>query len=235
MRSEDGRFGDDLDLRVRADLPPPPAGPELTAALGALAPVRTRVPLRALLVLIGVQVVCAAVVLGSLGQLRPDIHALPLPWVVAMGLLFAVAGPFLLARATLPAPGQVLPDPARAGRSALAVAFGLVLLGLFATVDADGVTAVPSSFFGAWWHCTKFALRLTLPVLLGGAVLLRHLHPIGAPQIGAAIGAAGGAWAGFVLHLVCPLGGGAHVGLAHGGAAVVGAALGAGVLAGLLR
>src|SRR6185369_4485628 len=99
----------------------------------------TRVPLRALSILIGVQLACAALVLGPLGHLRPDIGALPLPWLLAVGALFAAAGPFLLARATLPGRGQVLPDATRAGRSTIAVAFGLVLVGLCATVDADGV------------------------------------------------------------------------------------------------
>jgi hypothetical protein len=232
---DDGGTSDDFGRAVRADLPPPPASRALTAAVAQMAPVRTRVPLRTLVILVAVQLACAALVFGPLGHLRPDIHALPLPWVLAMGALLAAAGPFLLARATLPARGQVLPDPTRAGRSAIAVAFGLVLVGLVATVDADGVTRVPPSFWSGWWHCTKFALRITAPVLLAGAVLLRHLHPMGAPQIAAAVGAAGGAWAAFILHLVCPFGGGAHVGLAHGGAAVIGGALGALVLARLLR
>src|SRR4051812_29578883 len=120
---DDGRSPDDFGLAVPAQLPPPPAGRALTTAVAALAPVRTRSPVRALLVLIAVQLACAAVVLGQLGHLRKDIHALPLPWVVAMAALFATASPYLLARACLPARGQVLPDPERAGRSAIAVAF----------------------------------------------------------------------------------------------------------------
>jgi hypothetical protein len=231
----DGGSPAEIDRALPADLSPPPAGPALTAALTQLAPVRTRVPGRAWLLLVGVQLACAALVLLQLGHLRRDLHALPLAWVIAMGLVWAAAGPFLLGRAIVPSRGQVLPDGARAGRTAIAVALLLVLLGLVATVDAAGVTRIPARFAGAWWHCTSFALRITLPVIIAGALVLRHLHPVGAPGIAAAVGAAGGAWAGFVLHLICPFGGAAHVGLAHGGAAVVGAALGTLGLARILR
>ena len=223
---QDGPGPDHLNLALGADVTPPPAGPALTAALAQLQPVRTRVPLRGFLLLLALLLACAAVTFTQLGP-RRDLSALPLVWFLAMGVIWISAGPYLLARAVLPARGAVLPDAARAGRNALVVAAGLVVLGLVATVDAEGVTRVPSSFVSGWWHCTKFALRISLPVMLAAALLLRHLHPMGAVQIGAAIGAAGGAWAGFVLHVICPLGGAAHVGFAHGGAAVTGAGLGA--------
>jgi hypothetical protein len=221
-----GPPADDSLVSLDAELPPPPAGPALTAALRDLPPVRTRVPVRAFVLLLAVLLICAAVTFSQLGT-RHDLGALPLAWVLAMGVIWFAAGPFVLARAVLPARGNVLPDAARAGRTAIVVAAGLVLLGLIATVDAAGVTRFPSTFLRGWWHCTTFALRITVPLLLGAAVVLRHLHPMGGGQIGAAVGAAGGAWAGFVLHLICPLGGGAHVGFAHGGAAVMGAGLGA--------
>ena len=236
-RSEHPDDPDDRPSTVASlpqELPPPPAGPALTAALTTLTPVRTRVPARAFWLLLAVAGLTVGLALLQFG-VRRDLAALPLAWVVVLGGLWAAAGPWLLARAVLPQPGQVLPDATRAGRSAVAVAAGLVLLGLLATVDAAGVTRVPTTFWGGWWHCTKFALRITLPVLLAAAVLLRHLHPMGSGKIAGALGAAGGAVAGALLHFICPLGGGAHVGLAHGGAAVVGGVIGALLLSRLLR
>ena len=223
---------------IEAQLPPPPVSPALSAALAALAPVRTRVPARAFAIVLAVGLVSVLAAVLQFGP-RSDLGALPPAWVIGMGLVWAIGGPFLVARATLPRAGSVLPDAGRAGRSAVAVALGLVFLGLVATVDAPGATEVPATFAGGFWHCAVFALRITLPVLLVGAFVLRRLHPMGAGRLAAAIGAAGGAWAGFVLHVICPLGGGAHVGLAHGGAALIGAGvggiLGATVLGRLLR
>jgi hypothetical protein len=217
-----------------SELPPPPPGGALAAALDDLHPVRTRVPGRSFVVVLAVSLVSAAIAVALAG-VRPDARALPLWWLLGMGGLWALAGPFLLARAILPPAGQVLPDAARAARSAAVIATALILLGLFGSVDAPGVTAHASSFLGGFWHCTKTTLRIVLPVLLAGGLVLRHLHPMGAGRIAAALGAAGGAWAGLVLHVICALGGGAHVGLAHGGATVIGAAMGAVVLGRLLR
>jgi hypothetical protein len=216
-----------------AELPPPPPGAALKAALAELGPVRTRVPGRSFVAVLAVGLVSAGIAIGFAG-LRPDARALPLWWVVGMGALWAVAAPLLLARSIMPRPGQVLPDADRAGRSALVVALAMVLLGLFASRDAPGVSlSVP---FGAgYWHCTKTALRITVPVLLAAGLVLRHLHPMGAGRLGAALGAAGGACAGFALHVLCPVAGGAHAGLAHGGATVIGAILGAAVLGRFLR
>jgi hypothetical protein len=216
-----------------SELPPPPMGSALAAALTNLGPVRTRVPGRAFVVVVMVGLVAAAIGVGVAG-LRPDARGLPLWWLLGMGALWAVAAPFLMARAILPPPGSVLPDAVRAARSAAAVAIGMIVLGLFGSVDAPGVS-VHASFLGGFWHCTKTTLRITLPVLLAGGLLLRHVHPMGAGRIAAALGAAGGAWAGLVLHVVCPVAGGAHVGLAHGGATVIGGVLGGLVLGRFLR
>lgn len=226
----------DLDpmARLQAQVPPPPVGAALEAALAGIVPVRTRVPARAFAILVAF---ASALALWPILQAGPrqDLAALPMAWVLAMGAAFALTGPFLLARAVLPAKGSVLPEASRAGRTAIVVAVGLVLLGLVGTIDAPGVTVHPSSFLAGYWHCTRTALCITLPVLVVGALVLRHLHPMGGARIAAAIGAAGGAWAAFVLHIICPMGGGAHVGLAHGGAAVLGAALGALLFGRLLR
>lgn len=225
---------DDHLTRQLGELAPPPMSPALAGAAASAAPVRTRVPVRSFAFVAAVALLLAVGVVAFLG-LRRDAAALPLPWLVGFGAVFALAGPFLLARAILPPAGQVLPSPARAGRSALVVAVGLVVLGLVATIDAPGVTVQPRSFTQGFLHCAGISLPLILPILLAGALVLRRVYPMGAGQVAAGIGAAAGAWAGLVLHLICPIGGPAHVGFAHGGAATIGAAVGALLLTRVLR
>jgi hypothetical protein len=197
-------------------------------------PVRTRVPLRtALLVLAAGAVVPVLRLLSR--PLRPDLpHLAPL-WVVVVAAAWASAAAVALARAVIPPRGEVLPNPARAARAALLASASLIGLGLLGSVQVPGETLRPPSFALGWWHCTRFGLAVTGPMLVVGALALRRLHPLGGTAIGAAVGAAGGALAGLTLHFVCGYGGGAHVGLAHGGGVAVGALLGALLLGPLVR
>ena len=57
-----------------------------------------------------------------------------------------------------------------------------------------------------------FSLKLGLPLLVAGGLLLRRLFPMGGVRVAAALGALGGATAGLTLHFTCPIGGGLHVG-----------------------
>ena len=121
--------------------------------------------------------------------------------------------------------------PSRAARVAVLAALTLVLTGLLFTVDAPGVTILPETrwagFLPLWWHCVSFSLKATVPMLLVAAIALRRMTVVNLSYLGAAVGAAGGALSGLTLHGLCPYGGAAHVGLAHGGGVVIGAALGA--------
>ncbi len=221
---------------VDADLPP--AGPALLAEMAALRPVRTRVPARtALLLVLAAAAAALATVLGV--GLRRDLPALPRGWVIAAAAVWAAGVLLALLAATLPRRAEVLPDTGRAGRVAVLVAAALLVLGLFATVNAPGVTIIPAATFGAfaarWWHCTRLGLALALPLLLLGGLLSRRIFPVGAARIAAALGAAGGAAAGLALHFVCPIGGGLHVGLAHAGVVSLAAGLGALLLPRVLR
>jgi hypothetical protein len=211
---------------VEASLPAPPPGPALLGALADLAPVRARVPRRALAAILAVGIVYPASVLVLNGP-RRDLPFLPVAWVATMALLWAAGVLLPLGSAVLPRRGEVLPSAARAGGAALAAAVVLLAAGLFATMDAPGKTVVPASSSRAILHCLKFGVAVTAPVLLVGAFALRSLHPIGAARVAAAVGAAGGALGGLTLHFLCPLGGGLHVGLAHAGSVVVGALAGA--------
>jgi hypothetical protein len=212
---------------------PPPPNSALMAAVSAMGPVRTRVPWRALVVVLAAGLVwpIAAVVRRT----RADLPFLPVAWVVAMAVAWTVGVVAPLAAAVLPRRGEVLPDAGRAGRVAALCAALLMLLGLVATVDAPGKTTIPASFARTWWHCASFGLRVAIPVLIVSALLMRRLHPVGSSRVAAALGAAGGALGGLTLHFICGYGGGLHVGLAHAGGMMLAAALGALVLGPLLR
>lgn len=222
--SEPGR---DPSLPSR-ETAPPPVGAALASAIADLRPVATRVPLRAVLVCAAVAVLVPVVIVASRG-LRADFAALPRAWIIAMALTWTSGLFVTLITATWPRRGAVLPDAARAGRAAALVAAGLLALGLFATMNGPD-TIMPDQGAGAfvalWWHCIRFSLVTTLPLLIAGGLALRHLFPMGSRRIAAALGAAGGAMAGLTLHFICPIGGGLHVGLAHAGGVVLGALVG---------
>jgi hypothetical protein len=159
---------------------------------------------------------------------------LPDWWVLGVGLAWAAVFVGLLARTFLPRRGDVLPDISGSFRTAIVGTLGLIALGLAFTIDAPCCTIVPASRWGdfirAWWHCVSFGLRISLPTVVVGALLLRRLVWVAGARMGAALGAAGGALAGLTLHLLCPIGGAWHVGLAHGGGVPVGATAGALIL-----
>jgi hypothetical protein len=218
-------------LSVLRDVaPPPPASAALRASIDAMKPVRTRVPLRTLLVVMAAA--CAYPVSAvAIYPLRQDLSALPAAWLIAVALVWLAGLSIPLALALLPGKRQVLPNAARAARVAVLAALTLVLTGLLFTVDAPGVTILPETrwagFLPLWWHCVSFSLKATVPMLLVAAIALRRMTVVNLSYLGAAVGAAGGALSGLTLHGLCPYGGAAHVGLAHGGGVVIGAALGA--------
>jgi hypothetical protein len=210
----------------------PPPSAALLDALAKLQPVRTRVPVRTLVLVLAVGLVWP--VIAVLRRTRADLPYLPLAWVVVMALVWSAGVVAPLWAALLPRRGEVLPDGARAARVAAASASLLVLLGLLTTVDSPETT-IPASFGAAWWHCASFGLRVAAPVLAVSALVLRRLYPVGSWRVAAALGAAGGALGGLTLHFICSYGGGLHVGLAHAGGVVLAALAGALVLPVFLR
>jgi len=225
---------DDNDLAslrvLQATIPAPGPSAELLAAVEGMRPVRPRVPLRSLLAVAAAAAVFPSVAM-ALYPLRRDLGALPRAWVIAVAALWLAGFLIPLTAALLPPSGQVLPNSARAGRTAVLVAITLVLVGLLFTVDAPGITVLPpatwTAFVHFWWHCVSFSLKVSIPAVVVAAVALRRLRIAGLARLGGAIGAAAGALSGLVLHGLCPIGGAAHVGLAHGGGVVIGALLGA--------
>jgi len=221
----------DLDpLQPLEEVAPPPPSPEMVAKLAGMQPVRTRVPMLTLL-LVAVAGGAFPAYAFAVFPLRRDLAALPPAWVAGMALFWLTGFLVPLTLALMPARHQVLPNAARAGRAGVLAASVLVLLGLLFTVDAPGVTILPATpwehFADLWWHCVSFGLKVSVPMVILGALALRRVNLFNLRALGAAIGAAGGALAGLTLHGLCPYGGAAHVGLAHGGGVVIGAAVGA--------
>jgi len=223
---------DDTDLlhALRDGGPPPPASPALLASLDDMKPVRTRVPLRTLLVVLAAGCVYPVAAL-AIYPLRRDLSALPVLWLLAVALVWLAGFTIPLVLAFLPRRHQVLPDAPRAARVAVLAALTLVLTGLLFTVDAPGITILPKTrwagFLPLWWHCVSFSLKATIPMLVAASIALRRMTVVNLSYLGAPIGAVGGALSGLALHGLCPYGGAAHVGLAHGGGVVIGAVLGA--------
>jgi hypothetical protein len=195
--------------------------------------VRLRSPRQAFAIIVLCAVLYPTYLLWRLGT-RADLPTQSVAWVVGTAVAWAAAAALLLVRAVLPPPGDVLPDATRVGRTARWTAAALVLLGLVATAEEPGDTTF-DTFAEDWWRCTSIGLRIVLPVLAIGTVMLWRLHPVGSGRVGSALGAAGGALAGLTLHFVCGIGSGFHVSLAHGGVSVLGGLLGALLLRPLLR
>jgi len=209
--------------------PPVPPSSALLARVNDMRPVRTRVPLLTLVIVAVAAVVFPTVAL-AIYPLRRDLADLPPLWFGTMALVWLAGFIIPLTVAIIPRRGQVVPDGARARRTAVLVSLTLVLAGLLLTVDVPGVTILPATrwaeFGHLWWHCISFGLKATIPAVIVGAVLMRRLISAHLAGLGAAIGAAAGALSGLVLHGLCPYGGAVHVGLAHGGGVVIGALLG---------
>lgn len=220
---------DELRVLQNAAPPVPPASALLTQ-VNAMRPVRTRVPFRTLLVVAAAAAVFPIAAI-ALYPLRKDFAALPHFWFGAVALVWLAGFIIPMAAALLPRRGQVLPDGARARRTAVLASLTLVLTGLLFTVDVPGVTILPATtwagFGRLWWHCVSFSFKVTVPAVIVGAFALRHLAAANLARLGAAIGAGAGALSGLALHGLCPYGGAPHVGFAHGGGVVIGALLGA--------
>lgn len=217
---------------------PPPPSQDLLNALQGMTPVRTRTRFGALAAVALVGLVVPALTLAR-HAFRLDLAALPLGWVVAAAALWSGAFVFALTAALVPRRGDVLPAPgnaSRVGGAALAVLFTFALC---ATVQVPGVSLRPEdahmTLLQSCVHCASFVLEVAVPILLVGLFVLRRLVPVGRARVGMALGAAGGALGGFVLHFICPLAGTAHVVLGHVGGTILAAAAGAMLLPALLR
>jgi hypothetical protein len=208
---------------------PPPAADLLETVAGMKAVrTRTRFGAFALVALIGL--VWPAIALGHL-PFRRDLAALPVWWVITAATLWGLSFGLSLTAALVPRRGDVLPAPGRASRISGAAMAALLVFALVATAQAPGVSLRPEdlhwTLLRSCVHCVSFVFEISAAFLVIGLLVLRRLVPVGGSRIGMALGAAGGAMGGLVLHFICPIAGTAHVVLAHVGGMVLAAAVGA--------
>jgi len=203
--------------------PPPPSAKLLDAVTG-MKPARTRSPWRSLAILLVVLAVYSSLPLLFIFRTRPDLPDLPRAWFLGVGLAWLLGLILPLMAALLPRRRQVLPD----GVLALLVAAGAVtaLLAvslLFPAPDSPHASHVP----GLLGHCLHLSLALAVVPLAASLMIIRRLAPVGSWRFGAAVGAAGGALSGTLLHVLCSVTSRWHVAAAHVGAVVLCAAFGA--------
>ena len=230
----------DLDDRSlppgRIDAPAPSR--DLLNAIQRMKPVRTRTRFGALGTVALVGLVGPALVLTH-HAFRPDLGALPLGWVIAAAALWGAAFVLSLTAALVPRRGDVLPAPGRASRVGGLALGGLFAFALAASLQVPGVNLRPEdarlTLAQSCVHCASFVLEIAVPFLVVGLYALRRLVPMGRARIGLALGAAGGAMGGLILHFICPFAGTAHVVLGHVGGTILAAAAGAALLPALLR
>jgi hypothetical protein len=217
---------------------PPPPSSDLLNAIQGMQPVRTRARFGALALVALVGLLWPVGVLAHHAY-RPDLGALPLGWVIAAAALWAGAFAASLTAALVPRRGDVLPAPGHASRVGAGALLALLAFTLAATLQVPGVSLRPEdahlTLLGSVRHCAGFVLEIAAPFLLVGLFALRRLVPMGRARLGMALGAAGGAMGGFVLHFICPYAGTAHVVLGHVGGTILAAAAGAALLPALLR
>jgi len=235
-----GRDLDNLGAGIGGPLdaaPPPPAA-ELLAKVGGMQAVRTRGRFAALAV-VGATGIVVSVALLAVMPWRRDLTALPRTWVVGAAAVWFAAFATSLVTALVPARGDVLPSAGRASRVALAAVGALAAFALLGSVEAPSVSARLPPGAGplvvSCLRCISLLLPVALVLLIAGIVVLRRVLPMGARRIGLALGAAGGAMGGFVLHWHCPLAQTAHVVLGHVGGVVLAAAAGAILLPAVLE
>jgi hypothetical protein len=232
------RLEDDLLGEAGKFGPPPPPSPDLLGTVAGMKPVRTRTRFGAFALVALIGLIWPLLALGHL-PLRRDLEALPTWWVITAAILWGLSFVLSLAAALVPRRGDVLPAPGRASRIGGAALIVLFLFALAATAQAPGSSARPEdlqmSLFQSCVHCARFVFEIAAVFLLIGLVALRRLVPMGGPRIGLALGAAGGAMGGLVLHFICPIAGTTHVVLGHVGGMALAATAGALLLAGAAR
>lgn len=211
------------------DLAPPPLGDLLEAELRELKPVSTRRPWRdvALVTFIASVAVAGMVVLL---HVRRDFDAMPTSWLVTYGAAWLASFGVGAWLALVPRRGAVVPRWLPAGIVGACAGAGFVVAGLaFAHTSPHSLVYIPSAGNHLRYAAGCVALGVATAVLpfVAGALLLRGAFPVGARAAGAGLGAACGAAGGFMLHMHCPITHAYHLGFGHGGAIVVGAALGA--------
>lgn len=204
---------------------PPPIGAALDAELAAIKPARPRRPLRdaAIIMLTGLGFAGAML---AVMEVREDLLELPVSWLVLMGaawLLGFVVPAWLV---VVPPRGQMI---GRWRTAALAGGLSAILFLVCGfVIQPSGPSSLPR--LAAPLHsygCLEIGLIAALVPILLSAIAVRGAFPVGSRWAAMALGGAGGALGGMMLHFHCSVTDPVHVSLMHGGVVVVAALISA--------
>lgn len=219
------RDRDDLELPLSALPPPPPLGAALEGELGRLAPVRPRRPVRDAAIIMATGLGFAGAMLAMM-KVRRDLLELPLSWLILMALAWLLGFVVPAWLVVVPPRGQVI---ARWRAAAVAGAISAVLFVVCGfVIQPSGPSSFPSLQSPLHsYGCLEIGLIASLVPILLSAIAVRGAFPVGSRWAAAALGAAGGALGGLMLHFHCPVTDPIHVGVMHGGVVIAAALLSA--------
>jgi hypothetical protein len=219
---------DERKLGSLAELPVPPPSAALLAMVREGGAVKMRSPWRSVAAVVGVAF--AAVAIHTLvTTVRKDLASLPPVWFWATLAAWLVAFALPLTVALVPRRRSVIPSSERAAVLGIVAPMALIAMSIWLRVDGkDTVIPAPEKVVRYVFNCMLDGLEMAAMPLVASMIALRaSALPVQTRWLGAAIGAANGSLAGFMLHIHCPIGGDVHVAIGHAGAAVVGAIIGA--------
>jgi hypothetical protein len=206
---------------------PPPAPPEigsvLDAELAVLKPTQTRRPIRDALLIVFSGLGFVGAILAVM-KVRHDLLELPLGWLILMGIAWLLGFIVPAWLAVVPPRGEVI-----ARWRAASVAGGLsavlfVISGYVLQPSGPSVSVPPPPHLHG---CLELGLVAALVPVLLASIAVRGAFPVGSRWAAAALGAAGGALGGLLLHFHCAVSDGLHVSTMHGGVVVVAALISA--------
>lgn len=201
--------------------PPPPIGAALASELTAITPVRPRRPLRDAAIILLTGLGFAGAMLAVM-EVREDLLELPRSWIALMALAWLLGFVVPAWLVVVPPRGQVI---ARWRTAALAGGISAVLFLLCGfVIQPSGPSSLPhldSPLHS--YGCLKLGLIAALVPILLSAIAVRGAFPVGSRWAAAALGGAGGALGGMMLHFHCAVTDPVHTSLMHGGVVVVAA------------
>lgn len=216
----------------------PPMSDQLRRELDDLRPVSTRHPRRR----IALAVVAAGLWVGGLLSLvgtRPDLAALPRPWLISYVGAWAASFVILAWGTQVPRRGHMMPRSGLFGRLGVAAGLGFIAVGLAAARSVPELSftyePTPGNILAHSYYCVVVGtIVASMPIVLLG-LMLRGTSPSGTGWLGMAAGAAGGSLGGLLLHMHCPISNATHLGFVHGGVVLLAGGLGALVVPRLAR
>ncbi len=220
------------------ELPVPPMGAALSAALESVTPVPLRKPRRdvALFALLSIPFFATMILVMGL---RRDLSGLNPLWLGGVFLVWITSFAASAYLGFVPAKGHIAPRSRSIWQIIAASSAVVISVGLLATQNVQGVSSTyPSTLENVISHagyCSSMGFSMGIFPGILALLLMRRFVPVGRISIGLSLGAAGGSLGGLALLLHCPITERFHVGIVHGTCIVTSALFVAGVSQILLR